>query len=229
MGWKSGESSYAAFDSEKYDANKVQVFCADWLSYNASITFNGENGIDGVFYYESGIPDGMDFIDGMSALSYNGKIYASESSLKMVIEILSGSKDGYCVNLWKDVDGNVVIKDVQKLVELLLDAPKDESESTLWEAEVSSLLEKILDFKDLNGDVNFYAEYEAKTYNIVYNSTFNNNNQVQKDLAVDAKVSLYGEVFLNEGFKLLGWTTSAGSSQVAVSYTHLTLPTTERV
>ena len=213
MGWKkitSGSpTSYSDYDAKTdlYNKSAVVNFCADWTAYESSITFNGDNSVNGVFYYEAKNVSvtNDDIISSLVAVEYDGKLYkapaASETDndVKKAFndicnKVLTGSKDGYCVNQWKDADGKVVIDKVNKI--------------TLATANhaISGISVKVTEIK---GDVNFYANFVPEDYLIIYyaNTATASNTMVQVG-TVDEGLALFGEsTFGNEGYILKEWNT----------------------
>ena len=112
--------------------------------------------------------------------------------------IVSPLKDGYGFKDWINADGKVVLDNIKTPI-----IPNTDYRA--YESSKQSI-------SKLTGDLTVTSEFKANTYTIKYSNTFG-DSQDQK-VYVDENVKLYGEIYLNEGFKLLGWTTSAGSSQV---------------
>ena len=64
-------------------------------------------------------------------------------------------------------------------------------------------------FKKISSDMNFYANFEAKEYTIVYSgNTATSTNTMEQDVKVDESVNLFSDsTFSNDGFKLKEWNT----------------------
>ena len=212
MGWQkittvAGDTIYSDYNAEtdKYDKTKVVNFCADWTKYESSITFNGDNSVNGVFYYSlKTVPvTNDDIISSLVAVEYDGKLYkapadATDDDKKafndVCNKVLTGSKDGYYVNQWKDADGKVVIDKVNKITLATADHA------------ISGISVKVTDIK---GDVNFYANFVPEDYLIIYyaNTATASNTMVQVG-TVDEGLALFGEsTFGNEGYVLKEWNT----------------------
>ena len=178
-------------------ANTVTSYYANAVGYKYTITFYDGDKVVGTFYYDA-IPT-IDIKYGLVAWEIDGKVYGLDSpadeSSKAFEKILAPEKDGYLIKQWDDANKNKVIEF-----------------KTVTNVDSSTGIQTIVDIKDMKDDLNLYSQFEAKNYKITYNNTFG-DKMTQEGLSVDANVTLYGEVFLNDGFKLIGWSTSAGAAQ----------------
>ena len=182
------------------------VLNAKYIDYKYVISFNADSKVIGHLYYDGASK--------LVAFEYNGVTYSYSGALdnitlgagdddsRALSALLYPTKAGYVTTEWKDADGNVMISDIQStLYNVPVDTPNYERVTGVT-----------LHYTAVKENMTIYAEFKALPYHITYSNTFG-SDLTQNDAYVDANVRLYGEVFLNEGFKLIGWTTSAGASQ----------------
>ena len=184
-------------DASKYGVkDSVKVFDANVIPYKYTITFYNGSDVNGIFYYSGDSQTSNNSITtGLVAFSYNGVAYEYKATLakdvsKAFNSILYPTKDGYKVTQWKDADGNVMLDKVDKNA-------------------TSGIVSYEVKFKKISSDMNFYANFEAKEYTIVYSgNTATSTNTMEQDVKVDQNVNLFSDsTFSNDGFKLKEWNT----------------------
>ena len=187
-------------------AGTAQTFNANVIEYKYTITFYNGSEVNGIFYYS----DATTFdklLTGMPnfvAFSYKGTAYDihdesdAAALLKAFSNVLYPAKDGYKATQWKDADGNVMLDKVTK--------------TTMSSKELNTDIPVItydVNFKKISSDMNFYANFEAEKYAIIYsgNTAAATNNMVQIG-TVDGALTLFKDsTFTNDGYKLMGWNT----------------------
>ena len=181
-------------------AGSVQIFNANVVQYKYTITFYNGSEVNGIFYYSGESNTSNNSItSGLVAFSYNGTTYAfgdsSESATKAFDNILYPAKDGHSLTQWKDVDGNVMLDKVKKEA-LSADEPK-------------IVVKYDVEFKKISSDMNFYANFEAKEYTIIYSgNTATATNSMKQFVKVGETVNLFSDsTFSNDGYKLKEWNT----------------------
>ena len=207
----SKDDPIAYSSSQEYNKKDiVSSYTAKIESYKWTMSFSVDGSIIGVLYYVQGSSNTITISDddltaNLVAYQYDGKMYkaadaksGSSTAKDAFANIVSPLKDGYGFKDWINADGKVVLDNIKTPI-----IPNTDYRA--YESSKQSI-------SKLTGDLTVTSEFKANTYTIKYSNTFG-DSQDQK-VYVDENVKLYGEIYLNEGFKLLGWTTSAGSSQV---------------
>ena len=180
------------------------TFWANAKTYTHTITFCDGNNVTGIFYYD-GMPSDKLGSTNLVAFEQNGKIYdaadipdigeekltdAQDAALKAYNKVVLPSKDGYYPKQWNDAQGTEMVTIKNKAVDTV-----------------------DLDFND-EKDLKLYVEFKAETYKIIYKNPNNGSTLDQQNLTVDVAATLLGSIFTSDNYKLIGWTTTAGDSQV---------------
>ena len=185
-------STYGAKDD-------IKAFSANVVPYLYEITFYDGSDISGVFYYNGVITDLTSLVAFVSeGMAYEyptgGYDKLNDNAKKAFNNVLYPAKDGYKVTQWKDADGNVMLDKVK---------PVYDKDGKLTGIEYS------VKFNKISSDMNFYANFEAEDYIIIYagNTATATNTMVQYG-KVGESLKLFGDsTFKNEGYTLKEWNT----------------------
>ena len=158
--WKHDSTKYSSED--KYSSS-VTEYMPITEKYSHKVTFYNGNDVVGVFYY-TGAPTPADINANLVAFEADGIAYQKSSLTlnnktddnpadKAYESIIYTTKAGHDLKQWNDADGNAMISISSKLVE----------------SETIYSVDKV-NIKELKNDLNLYAKFEPKKFNIVYNS-----------------------------------------------------------